>query len=156
GHHKDHGVVFQLLLLANGMIGDLSGPLPGSRHDAHALRVSNLNPRLAALQEGDAAYPILSHIDQGFRGANLTDAQKVYNTALSSVRITVEWQFGKVVNIFPFVDFRKAMKLRLNPIGNNYIVAALLTNAHTTLYGCETSTYFGMMPPTLEQYFQAV
>lgn len=158
-------MVFQLFLLANGMIGDLSGPLPGSRHDAHALRVSNLNPRLAALQEGcafqgkaygDAAYPILSHVDRGFRGANLTDAQKAYNTALSSVRITVEWQFGKVVNVFPFVDFRKAMKLRLNPIGNLYIVAALLTNAHTTLYGCETSTYFGMMPPTLEQYFQAV
>ncbi|CAN0295299.1 unnamed protein product [Scytosiphon promiscuus] len=165
GHHKDHGLVFQLFILANGMIGDLSGPVVGSRHDAYVLRNSMLNPRLAALQEGqafqgkaygDAAYPILSHVDRGFRGANLSDAQRAYNKALSAVRITVEWQFGKVVNVFPFVDFRKLMKLDLSPIGNYYIVAALLTNAHTTLYGCQTSTYFGMMPPTLEQYFQVL
>ncbi|CAN0270807.1 unnamed protein product [Hapterophycus canaliculatus] len=46
------------------------------------------------------------------------------------------------------------MKLELSPIGNCYMVASLLTNAHTTLYGCQTSTYFGMMSPILEQYFQ--
>ncbi|CAN0430736.1 unnamed protein product, partial [Hapterophycus canaliculatus] len=51
GHHKDHGVVFQLFVPANEMIGDLSGPVVGSRHDAYVLRNSMLNPRLAALQE---------------------------------------------------------------------------------------------------------
>lgn len=145
------------------MIGDLWGPAPGGRHDSFMLRESGLNSKLAALQEGkpfqgkvygDAAYPILSHIDRGFRGANLTAAQRAYNKDLSRVRISVDWQFGKMVQIFPYVDFKKNMQLMLSPVGKYYEVAALLANAHTALYGCTTSFYFGMMPPTLEQYFE--
>ncbi|CAN0338048.1 unnamed protein product, partial [Hapterophycus canaliculatus] len=40
GHHKDHGLVFQQLVLANGMIGDLNGPHPGRRHDVTYLDLS--------------------------------------------------------------------------------------------------------------------
>lgn len=163
GHHKDHGLAFQGVTLPNGMIGHLFGPIPGSRHDAYLLRESKLNEKLAALQEGndvqykaygDAAYPILSHVDRGFRGVDLTPAQKAYNRHLSGVRVTVEWSFGLVVGLFPFVDYRKNMKLMLSPIGKYYTVSSLLTNAHTTLYGCETSIYFGLAPPSLEEYFQ--
>lgn len=163
GHHKDHGLAFQALTLANGMIGHHFGPVPGRRHDSYMLRESGLNRKLAEVQEGsdfqgkaygDAAYAILSHVDRGFRGVDLTPAQKAYNRELSAVRITVEWSFGLVVGLFPFVDFRKNLKLMLSPIGKYYTVSTILTNAHTTLYGCQTSTYFGMEPPTLEQYFQ--
>lgn len=163
GHHRAHGLAFQSVVLPNGMIGDLYGPEPGRRHDSFLLRKSDLNPRLAALQQGkpfqgkvygDAAYAVMSHIDRGFRGANLTPAQRAYNTELSTVRISVEWQFGKIVEIFPFVDFKQNLQLMLSPIGKFYTVAALLTNAHTTCYGCKTSSYFGMPPPSLEEYFQ--
>lgn len=147
------------------MIGDMWGPAPGRRHDSYLLRQSNLNTRLAALQlgkpfqgkvYGDAAYAVMSHIDRGYRGANLTNAQKAYNTELSRVRISVEWQFGKIVPLFSFVDFKKNLKLLLSPIGKYYMIAALLTNAHTTCYGCSTSTYFGMPAPSLEEFFQYV
>ena len=76
----------------------------GRRHDAYLLSESNLNARLAEVQQGnavqckvygDAAYPIMSHIDRGFKGANLTPTQKAYNRSLSKVRICVEWMFGK-------------------------------------------------------------
>lgn len=116
GHHCAHGLSFQSVVLPNGMIGDLHGPESGRRHDSYLLRRSGLNPRLDALQAGhefqgkvygDAAYPILAHIDRGFRGANITDAQRTYNTELSRVRISVEWQFGKITSTFPFVDFQK-------------------------------------------------
>lgn len=122
-----------------------------------------LNPRLAALQEGqefqgkaygDAAYATLSHVGRGFKGGNLTPAQRAYNGAMSAVRISVEWNYGKIVELFAYVDFRKGLELMLSPIAKYYSVAALLTNAHTTLYGCKTSSYFGMAPPTLEEYFQ--
>lgn len=145
------------------MIGDMYGPQPGRRHDSHLLRKSQLNTRLEVVQEGndfqgvvygDAAYAVLSHVDRGFRGANLSQAQKAYNTALSGVRVCVEWQFGVIAERFPFLDFRKNLKLLLSPIGKYYTVAALLVNAHTTLYGCKTSSYFDMQPPSLEEYFQ--
>ena len=87
----------------------------GRRHDAYLLSESNLNARLAEVQQGnavqckvygDAAYPIVSHIDRGFKGANLTPTQKAYNRSLSKVRICVEWMFGKVVEEFAFIDHR--------------------------------------------------
>lgn len=109
------------------------------------LRESGLNGKLADLQEGnafqgkaygDAAYAILSHIDRGFRGVDLTPAQKAYNRELSAVRITVEWSFGLIVGLFPFVDFRKNLKLMLSPIGKYYAVSAILTNerAHDVVW----------------------
>ena len=58
----------------------------GRRHDSYLLSQSNLNNRLAEVQQGnsvqykdygDAAYPIMSHIDRGFKGANLTPEQSL-------------------------------------------------------------------------------
>ena len=60
----------------------------------------------------------------------------------------------QLVERFPFGDFRKNLKLLLSPIGKYYKVGSLLTNAHTTIYGCRPSQYFGMPPPSLEAYFQ--
>ena len=36
-----------------------------------------------------------------------------------------------------------------------YIVCALLRNAITCLYGNQTSEFFDLEPPTLEEYFQS-
>lgn len=146
----------------NGMLIDAWGPASGRRHDAYLLRVSEFNPRLAAVQDpdgpqmkvyGDAAYPLLSHVRRGFKGSNLTDAQRAFNQANSKMRISIEWGFGKVVQLFPFCDFRKNQKLFLQPIGKYYINACILTNAHTCLRGSQTGCYFDMEPPTLEEYF---
>ncbi|CAM9181962.1 unnamed protein product [Choristocarpus tenellus] len=98
GLHRAHGLGFQFLEFLDGMIGDLLGTMSGCRHDACILRESSLNHRLARLQlgqdfqyqvYGDAAYPILSHVSRGFRGANLTPVQKAYNRELLRVRISV-------------------------------------------------------------------
>ena len=103
---------------------------------------------------GDAAYTIMSHIDRGFRGANLNPVQKAYNRSLSKVRICVEWMFGKVVKEFGFIDHWANHKVRLQPVGKYYGLALLLTRAHSCLYGNVTATYFGCLPPTLEKYFE--
>lgn len=161
GKHKAHGLSFQSVV-ANGMIGHLYGPESGRRHDSFLLRESGLNDTLALVQQGkpfqgkvngDAACPDQSHIDRGFRGANLTAEQRRYNLEMSRVRTTVEWTFGRVVDLFPFVDFKRNIQLLLSPIGKFYSNAALLTNAHCTLYGSKTSSYFSMPPPSLEEYF---
>lgn len=65
----------------------------------------------------------------------------------------MEWLFGDIVNYFKFLDFQKNLKLGLSSIGKMYIVSAFLQNALTCLYGNNTSTFFDLDPPTLEEYF---
>ena len=73
--------------------------------------------------------------------------------AMSDVRISVEWLFGYIVNYFKFLDFKKNLKIALSSVGKMYVVCALIRNALTCLYGNETSKYFGLEPPTLQEYF---
>lgn len=72
---------------------------------------------------------------------------------MSKVRVEVEWIFADVVNYFKFLDFEKNLKIGLSAVGKMYLSCAIIFNAHTCLYGSTTSTYFGVDPLTLEQYF---
>jgi nuclease HARBI1 len=123
---------------------------------------SQFNVRLASCQlgnkrqykvYGDAAYAILSHVSRGYRGAALTQEQRTFNMAMSRGRIAVEWGFGKVSQLFAFVNYAADLKLFLQQVGKLYMVAVLLTNAHTCCYGSQTGEYFGVQAPTLEAYF---
>ena len=76
-----------------------------------------------------------------------------FNKSMSSVRISVEWLFGDIVNYFKFVDFKKTQKISLSALGKMYIVCAILRNAMTCLYGNFTSNFFDIDPPTLQDYF---
>ena len=72
---------------------------------------------------------------------------------MSTVRSSVEWIFGDIVNYFKFLDFKKNLKIGLNAVGKIYVTCALMQNARSILYGSATSEYFGLNPPTLEEYF---
>ena len=81
------------------MIGNLTGPYEGRRHDSFMLADSGL---LQQLQQhawhnqqplcihGDPAYPLSVHLQSPFRGANLNPLEQRYNQAMSSVRVSVE------------------------------------------------------------------
>jgi nuclease HARBI1 len=101
---------------------------------------------------GDQGYPLLPNLIVQFRGRNLTDAQKKCNKRMSAVRESVEWGFAKVIQLFGFLDFKKNLKIGLQPVGQYYIVGAILTNCHSCLYGNQTSTYFDCQPPELDDY----
>ena len=51
----------------------------------------------------------------------------------------MEWGFGKISQLFAYLDFKKNLKL-------------LLINCHTCLYGSVTSSFFNVEPPSLEVY----
>ena len=80
------------------MIGNLAGPYRGQRHDNFVLAESGL---LAQLKQhalfgncplsiyGDPEYPLSIDLQEPFRGAHLTEEQKRYNKAMSSVRVSV-------------------------------------------------------------------
>jgi len=71
--------------------------------------------------------------------AVFTENMQAFNEAMSAVRVSVEWLFADVLNDFKFLDFKNNLKLGLSAVGKHYIVAALLRNTLTCLYGNNTS-----------------
>ena len=98
---------------------------------------------------GDPAYPHSPQLQGPFKGARLTQNEKDWNSAMSSVRVSVEWIFKDIINYFKFLDFKKNLKVQLSAVGKIYIVCTLLHNAKYCLYGSTTSEYFHVQPPTL-------
>ena len=138
--------------------------IEGQKHDAGLLGESGLIRELERVAHSltgealciysDPAYLLRVHLQAPFCDAHLTEEMKAYNKATSSVRISVEWLFGEIVKYFKFIYFKRAMSIRLSPVGKIYIVCALLQNAYACLYGNIVSDYFGVQSPILEAYFQ--
>jgi nuclease HARBI1 len=149
----------------DGMVAYMSLPYVGKRHDSHILRRSGFNSLLRDCQlgnyeqytaYGDKAFKYLSHVRRAFKhGVGYTPTRRRDNKYMKLVRIAVEWAFGKVDLIEGFVANYSHMKLQMSQVGKYYIVATLLTNMHTCLYGSQASIYFGVKPPSLGEYMNA-
>ena len=72
---------------------------------------------------------------------------------MSSARVSVEWVFNDIINYFKFLDFKKNLKVGLSAVGKMYIACAILQNARSILLKTTTSEFFGVDPPTLDDYF---
>ena len=167
GHKRVHSIKFQVVALLNGLVGNLFGPIEGRRHNSFMLAASGFLQELRRFSNcpvtglplcvyGDPAYPIRAHLQRPYKGAVLTPAQQDFNTTMSTVRSSVEWIFGDIVNYFKFLDFKKNLKIGLSAEGKMYVTCTLMQNARSILYGSVltiTSEYFDLNPPTLEEYF---
>jgi hypothetical protein len=101
---------------------------------------------------GDKGYINHPLLQVPYSGHNLSQRQSSYNKSLSDMRVTCEWSFGKIVNIWAFIDFAKKQKLGKQPVGDFYKVATLLTNCHSCLYSNQTAKYYAIPTPDLEDY----
>ena len=63
-----------------------------------------------------------------------------------------EAPFGKILNNFRYCKYDEAQKVLLCPVAKHYLNIVFITNCHTCLYGSETSTYFNLIPPVLENF----
>ena len=86
--------------------------LEGRRHDSAMLADSGLlddleqhafsiTRELMALY-GDPAYPLRVHLQVPYRGAGIKPQMELHNKAMSSVRMSIEWLFGDIVNYLNF------------------------------------------------------
>ena len=126
GHKKVHALKFQSMVLPNGIIGNMYGPIEGKRHDCSLLRMSNLLPKLTQYAVdtngnslclyGDPAYPLRVHLQCPFRGNRITPQQTAFNRSMSQVRVAVEWLFGDITRWWAFMDFKKNLKINLSAI----------------------------------------
>lgn len=146
----------------DGIITSLVGPFNGNRHDSGMLNDSRVVDVLKDSFEGvgnrrmclygDQAYAIMLFLLRPFQGSNLTPMQHKFNKIMSLNRIAVEWSFGKIINTFVFLGYKKNLKMLFQPVGKMYIVGTILTNCHTSLYYSQVSIYFNCYPPSLEDY----
>lgn len=164
GHKRIHALKFQSIVTPDGMIANLYGPMEGRRHDCALLKESGIQEAFENANwldrdgapfaiYGDPAYPVRDWVLAPFRNAQ-NPQEVLFNKCMSSVRECVEWQFGKLLRYFAFLDFRKNLKVFLQPVGKMYIIGAFLTNCHTCLYGSQTSNFFELDPPTIEDYLR--
>lgn len=129
GHKRKHALKFQAVNTPDGMIQHVAGPMEGRRHDWNLYIESGLEANLPRVLEiegeryriySDSGYSRRWFMEVPFQGANLTDAQKAFNTAMSKVRITVEWVFKKVKLYFATLDFKRKLKY-LNRLLDSFI-----------------------------------
>jgi len=98
-HHN--GLKHQTVDNAYGFTVDLYGPTSLRRNDLTLLRLSNINDRMAELQEGsedqfmvfgDSAYKRRSHTTSYY--AELEERLARWNRRMKRVRISIEWNYG--------------------------------------------------------------
>jgi hypothetical protein len=161
GHKRVHALKFQSVTIAHGLIVAMHGPIEGRRHDVTLLRESQIGAKWTATLPagdfiyGDPAYPLRRWLLSPFKGSTITAAQADYNKRMSSARVSVEWSFGDILRFWAFLDFKKNLKVFLSPVAKYYLVGTLLTNCLTCERGGnQTSRFFGVVPPSLEEYLE--
>ena len=105
---------------------------------------------------GDLAYAQSIYLLGGFRKPPAGSDKAMFKRHMSSVRITVEWGFGDIVDEWKFLDFCSAMKIFEMPIGKFYTNGAFLSNICNCLYGNKNQQYLGAIQLSLDEYFDLV
>ena len=123
GHKRIHAFKFQSVNIPNGQIRNLHDPVEGCRRDSGMLAESRLLDQLQLHAYtpngeplciyGDPAYPLRVHLQAPYQANRLTNLQKRYNTAMSNVRVSVEWLLKEILTYFAFVDLKKICILEI-------------------------------------------
>ena len=164
GHKRKHSLTFQAIVTPDGLVAHLFGPSAGRNHDMRLYRESKIADTIDHDERfqhhriyGDPAYGTNSICCSPYGGAvgNLSEAQKAVNRSMSSVRVSVEWFFGQVVNYWKLIANKWNLRIGLQPVGQLYRVATMLTNCIACARGGNTiSDFFDMHPPTLDEYLE--
>ena len=95
GHKRHHGIKFQSIVVPDGTVVQMFGPVEGRRHDVFLLNLSRLDEHMQLLPPdafvyGDQAYPVRPWLLSPFRGPNTPIYQRRWNRNMRTVRISVE------------------------------------------------------------------
>ena len=162
GYKKYHNLNFCCIVAPNGLCIDLCGPVPGRHSDKWTQSWSSTEVRLRELFRGldftvygDDIYNNSDVIKRKKRGLNLSAEDIRQISKLNGSRVSVENYFAKVYNDWPFISFKKNLKVLSCPcgVGNIYKVAVLLTNFKVCCQGSQVGGgIFGLSAPELSVY----
>jgi hypothetical protein len=98
GYKHMHALKYSAVKCSDGLIYHLHGPFEGRRNDNALLQDSKLLYRCKIYASdngfylyGDAAYPLSHSIISPYDGANPSQEEKAFNSAMGSFREVVEW-----------------------------------------------------------------
>ena len=111
-----------------------------SRNCMMIYKTLHLTPLVEQCVHGDPANPLRVHLQAPFRVGILTRDMEMFNESVNTVRSSVEWLFGDIVNYFYILQ--KNWKIGLSQVGKMYIVCSILRNGLTCLYSNTTVVLF--------------
>ncbi len=174
GKERCHVIRILGMVSLTGLFVHVFGSFPGSAADETIYRVEDVEQQLDDLHNravaafnmqrrpmvaGDGGFTASRNIVTPFAfdpNAPVFSAENVYNLVHSKMRIPNEWGFGRVVNAFQTLQFRMLLKAAWTDPDKQYVVGMLMTNFIVICEGSQTQSYFGMHPPSLEEYLQHV
>ncbi|PWW74591.1 hypothetical protein C7212DRAFT_145834, partial [Tuber magnatum] len=166
GYKKCHSIKFQAIMIPDGIISCLAGPWFGKDRDWKMYIYLGLEKHLREINQGtepdehcylygNPAYALLHGIVRRYRaivGLPLNPVIKVMNTHMSSMRVSVEYGFGKTMNLWSFNRFKGSLKSGLLSVTGYFLVAVLFSNIHSCFHRNETCTHLHCNPPLLSSY----
>jgi len=170
GRKKHHGIQFQLITMADGMVLVSKG-FPGVTHDARVYDESKTEEKMETINYpaddgtnneyyhvfGDKGYAVRGkRLLSSIIGNNLHEVEKKYNLEMSALRVSVENIMAKQRNLFRLIDYSKTQKLRQCPVIEQYYVSMFLMNCHSCIYGNQVASFFGITPPPLQLYLSGL
>ena len=169
GYLHGHYLIFQGISFPDGMVV-IEGAFPGYQPDTMVWRDSQMREDLEVIMaerfaQGRARFKVYADkiysnsvlVTAAYSCRNyrygLHDWQIRMNRLMSDIRVGVEWSFCKIITRNKFVSYGKSMKIQSSPVSKYYHIAILLANAHTCMYGCQQTSYFGIVAPDINEYF---
>ena len=163
GHKRAHGIKLQTITTPDGLCFHAYGAEERRRHDTALYRKSNMDQILPGALHfnaqqhcvfADSAYILRPWCQIGFgRFLASTEEEKLYDAAMSSVRVSVEWTYKDVRQALTMLDLKRKTKIKQEPYGLCWIGACLLWNLKVVLrHGSQAQTFFDCPPPSWEQY----
>jgi len=135
GDKKAHGLVFEMILFPDGMVGRAFGPVEGRRHDLYLARVSRLLALIThgALQGfrlfGDKAYiGFGANILHPFIGAAVGSIEAEWNEYTSGYRIEVEHVIGNIYSRWACLQHEQGIEMHLPEVW--FQASVLMNNIH--------------------------
>lgn len=162
GHKKAHGFKAICITTPAGLMVGF-GPFNGSTHDSACADIIGLDQLLEEDFTFPDGVPFVTFLDPGFRIGNamitpirrrqgMTEEEEEFNRVMCRIRISVEWGFAKLKNLFRMLNYKKNLKPLMSPIAAYFFVAMHLCNLHTILYGSQVAQYFDVEGISLEEY----
>ena len=111
-----------------------------------------INPDNLFKMYGDSIFPWMSCLLSRYKGDDITEIERLENRVMSSCREHVEWHYGEIKTLFPFVDYSNKQQLLKTPVRETFVTAMILRNCYVCLNENKTSNFFSCTPPSIEEW----
>ncbi|OAD73952.1 hypothetical protein PHYBLDRAFT_158836, partial [Phycomyces blakesleeanus NRRL 1555(-)] len=149
-----HALKYQSIVTSDGITSSLLGPYVVSRHNQYIYTMFKTEARVEKYLDivpdvelpfalyGNPAYMVSKCLYSLFEGVSLSDI----------------WEFGEVQKYFMYSKYKYAMKIGETSPATVYMPSTVFKNMiHCTGRNrLPTSSYFGLEPPTLEEYISGL